>query len=152
MQPARWLQSTTPLPRLPGSPTPFKLLFGRDVRSQIDAVTPELDGSDFLQHGGIHNFVADRKEAWREVAKVRDALLKRHEIRQHQRSRRNAGIQRASAGTKVKGGGSGDGARSGLDTLARRRAPQTCTRKMDRTVKGFRHSHPRLVLSRRSLR
>ena len=91
-------------PRLSGSPTPFELLFGRDVRSQIDAVTPELDGSDFLQHGGLHNFVADRKEAWREVTKVRHALLKRHEIRQHQRSRRNAGIQRASAGTKVKRG------------------------------------------------
>ena len=83
VQPALWLQRKTPLPRLPGSPTPFKLLFERDVCSQIDAVTPELDGSDFLQQEGLHNFVADRKEAWREVTKVRDALLQRHEIRQH---------------------------------------------------------------------
>ena len=36
------------------------------------------------------------------MTKARDALLKRHEIRQYQRSRRNVGIQRASAGTKVK--------------------------------------------------
>ena len=57
MQPAPWLQRTTPLPRLSDSPTPLKLLFGRDVRSQIDAVTPELGCSDFLQHGGLHNFV-----------------------------------------------------------------------------------------------
>ena len=104
VQPALWLQRRTPLPRIPGSPTPFELLFGRDVRSQIGAVTPELDGSDFLQHGGLHNFVADRKEAWREVTKVRDALLKRHEIRPRQCSPRNAGIQRASDGTKAKKG------------------------------------------------
>ena len=74
------------------------------MRSQIDAVTPELDGSDFLQRGGLHNFVAGRKEAWREVTKVRDALLKWHEIRPHQCSPRNAGIQRASDGTKEKRG------------------------------------------------
>ena len=104
VQPVLWLQRTKPLPWLPGSPTHFKLLLGRHVRSQIDAGAPELDGSDFLQHGGLHDFVADRKEAWRGVTKVRDALLKRHEIRQHKRSRRNAGIQNASAGTKVKRG------------------------------------------------
>ena len=72
-----------PLPQLPGSPTLFRLLFGRDVRSPIDPVTPELDGSNCFQHGGLHNFIADRKEAWREVTKEDDALLKRHETRQH---------------------------------------------------------------------
>ena len=97
MQPALWLQRTTPLPRLQGNPTPFKLLFGRDVHSQIDEVTPELETSDFLQHGGLPNFFADRKEAWREVTRERDVLLKRRELRQHQRSRSNADIQRASA-------------------------------------------------------
>ena len=104
VQPALWLQRTTPLPRIPDSPTPFTLLFGLDVRSQIDAVTPKLDGSDFLQHGGLHNFVAGHKEAWREVTKVQDALLKRYKIRQHHRSPRNAGIQRVLAATKAKRG------------------------------------------------
>ena len=104
MQPAHWLQRTTPPPRLPCSPTPFGLLFGRDVRSQIDEVTPELDSSDFLLHGGLHSFVADSREAWREVTRERDALLKRHELRLHQRSGSNSDIRRASAGTKVKKG------------------------------------------------
>ena len=102
VQPALWLQRTTPFRGASGQPHSFKLLFGRDLRSQINAVTPELDGSDFLQYGGLHNFVADHKESWREVTKVRAALLNRHKVRQQQRSLHNAGVQRASAGTKVK--------------------------------------------------
>ena len=149
VQPALWLQRTTPFPRLPGCPALFK----RNVRSQIDALTPEVDGSDFVQHGGLHNFVADRKEAWREVTKVRDALLKRHEIRQHLRSRRNAGIQRASAGAKVKRGNlvmvqEADSALWHEGAVHRKLVHEKWTR----TVEGFRQNHPRRVLSRRPQR
>ena len=49
-------------PPASGQPHSLKLLFGRDLRSQINAVTPELNGSDVLQYGGLHNFVADRKD------------------------------------------------------------------------------------------
>lgn len=70
--------------RLPGNATPFRVLFGGDVRTQIDAVLPELDGSD-LQGGGMHIFVADSKDAWVKVQEAPDALQRRHELQQHRR-------------------------------------------------------------------
>lgn len=51
-------KSTTQL-WLPGSATTFPLLFGRDVCTQIDAVSPELDRS-YFKGGVTHIFVADR--------------------------------------------------------------------------------------------
>ena len=47
---ACWIQRTTPNPRLPSSGTPFRILFGRDARSNLDALTPALD-DDTLPHG-----------------------------------------------------------------------------------------------------
>lgn len=80
VQPALWPQRTKPLPWPPGSPTPFRLRFGRGVLSPVDAIAPEFDGSDFLQHCGLRIVVADRKEPWREVTGDRNAVGKRHEL------------------------------------------------------------------------
>ena len=43
VQPAVYIHRTTPDLRLPGKPTPFRLFFGRDVRTQLDATHPEID-------------------------------------------------------------------------------------------------------------
>ena len=43
VQPALWLYRTNPDPRLPGKATPFRLLFGRDCRTQMDATSPSPD-------------------------------------------------------------------------------------------------------------
>ena len=60
MQLAVWLHRTTPYPNVPDKATPFRLLFGRDSRTQVDAATPTLDGENL---GGLHTFIADRREA-----------------------------------------------------------------------------------------
>ena len=52
-----WLHRTMHDPHLPSKATSFSLLFVRDARTQIDAVTPEVDGRDIK--GGLHSFVAD---------------------------------------------------------------------------------------------
>ena len=90
---------TTPDLRLPGKPTPFRLFFGRDARTQLDATHPEIDGGDF--RGGMHSYVADKRQAYKEVRDVRVALLKRQEDRQKSRESRNAEIGRTSVGTRV---------------------------------------------------
>ena len=47
-----WLHWTIPDPRLPGKANPFRLLFGRDCRTQIDATSPSSDdeGMDELRN------------------------------------------------------------------------------------------------------
>ena len=74
VQPALWIHRTTPDLRLTGKPTPFGLFFGRDARTQLDATHPEIDGGDF--RGGMHSYVADKRQAYKEVRDVRVALLK----------------------------------------------------------------------------
>ena len=88
VQPALWIHRTTPDLRLPGKPTPFRLFFGRDAPTQLDATHPEIDGGDF--RGGMHSYVADKRQAYKEVRDVRVALLKRQEDRQKSRESRNA--------------------------------------------------------------
>ena len=68
MQPGLWLHRTSPDPRLPGSPIPIRLLFGRDVRTQIEAVSPDLDNSE-LMGTGLHSLIANKQEDWRHVFK-----------------------------------------------------------------------------------
>ena len=65
LQPALWIHRTTPDLLLPGKPTPFRLFFGRDARTQLDATHPEIYGGDF--RGGMHSYVADKRQAYKEL-------------------------------------------------------------------------------------
>ena len=62
--PACWIQRVTPDPSQPSSPTPFRLLFGRDTRIQLDSITPVVDGVEY--QGGLDAFVADQQQASRD--------------------------------------------------------------------------------------
>ena len=86
-------------PALTGEANPPCFFFGRDARMQRDATLPKIDGGDF--RGGMHSYVADKRQAYKEVRNVRVARLKRHEDRQKRRESRNAEIGRASVGTRV---------------------------------------------------
>ena len=99
VQPALWIHRITPNLRLPGEPTVFRLFFGRDARRQLDATHSEIDGGDF--RGGMHSYVAENRQAYKEVRDVRMALSKRHEDRQKRREGRNAKIGCTSVGTRV---------------------------------------------------
>ena len=59
VQSALWLHRTTPDPRLPDKATPFRLLFGRDCRTQMDATSPSPDDEGI---DGLHNLIADKTE------------------------------------------------------------------------------------------
>ena len=59
VQPALWLHRTTPDPRLPGKATPFRLLFVRDCRTQMDATLPSPDDEGM---DGLHNLIANKTE------------------------------------------------------------------------------------------
>ena len=63
VQLALWIRRTTPDLRVPGQPTPFRIFFGRDARTHLDATHPEIDGGDF--RGGMHSYVADKRHACR---------------------------------------------------------------------------------------
>ena len=43
--PACWIQWVTPDPSLPANMMPFRILFGRDARTQIDTWTLNIDGT-----------------------------------------------------------------------------------------------------------
>ena len=91
--PACWIQRVTSDPSLPSSPTPFRLLFGRDARTQLDSIVPVVDGVEY--QGGLHAFVADQQQAFREV---HEALEKRQAAKDRSRRSHNDGIGRASPG------------------------------------------------------
>ena len=101
VQPALWLHRPTPDPRLPGKATPFRLLIGRDYRTEMEATSPSPndEGMD-----GLHNPIADKSENLRQVNKVRKHLQHHHEQRRLRREHHNAGIRRTSTGTQVKQG------------------------------------------------
>ena len=99
VQPALWIHRIATNVRLPGEPTPFRLFVGRDARTQLDASHPEIDGGDF--RGGMHSYVADKRQAYKEVRDVRMALSKRHEDRKKNSKSRNAEIGCTSVGTRV---------------------------------------------------
>ena len=71
MQPALWLYRTTPDLRLPGKATPFRLLFGRDYCTQMDAISSSLDDEGM---DGLNNHIADKSENLRQVQEVRKDL------------------------------------------------------------------------------
>jgi len=95
--PACWIQRVTPDPSLPSSPTPFRLLFGRDARTQLDSITPVVDGVEYK--GGLDAFVADKQQAFREVRK---ALEERKTMKDQRRQSHNDGIGRVSPGRQAK--------------------------------------------------
>ena len=59
----------TPGPALPSNATPFRVLFGRNVRKQIDTMTP-LDGSEF--RGELDTFATNQHQALVEVKAVQE--------------------------------------------------------------------------------
>ena len=101
VQPAIWLHRTTPDPRLPDKATPFRLQFGRDCRTQMDATSPSPDNEGIV---GLHNLIADKSGNLRLLQEVRKDLQHRHEQRRLRREHQNAGIRRTSTGTRVKPG------------------------------------------------
>ena len=103
VQPALWLHRTSPDPRLPGSPTPFRLLFRRDVRTQIEAVSPDLDNSE-LMGTGLQSLIDNKEEDWRHVLKSETYQKALQATRDQERTRVNNSIAHHSAGVKAKRG------------------------------------------------
>ena len=101
VQSSLWLHRTTLDPRLPGKATPFRLLFGRDCRTQMDAASPSLDDEGM---DGLHNLIAGKSENLRQMKKARKDLQHRHEQRRLRREHHNAGIRLPSTGTRLKQG------------------------------------------------
>ena len=101
MKLALWLHRTSPDPRLPGSPTPFRLLFGHDVHTQIEAVPPDLDNSE-LMGTDLHSLIANKQEDWRHVLKSETYQRALQATRDQERTRANNSIARYSAGVKAK--------------------------------------------------
>ena len=103
-----WIRAAAPM-AAPDNPRPsatkqghlFRLLFGGDGRTQMDATSPSPDGEGV---DGLHNLIADKSENLRQVQEVRKDLQHRHEQRRLRRERLNAGIRRTSTGTLVKQG------------------------------------------------
>ena len=96
---ACWIQRTTPDPCLPSGGTPFRILFGRDARTNLDALTPTLDGDGFRT--GLDNFVAEKQQTFLEL---RGILKKRQEDKNKRRVRHNAAIMRHSSGERARVG------------------------------------------------
>ena len=101
VQPTLWLHRTTHDLRLPGKVTPFRSLFGRGCRTQMDATLPSLDDEGM---DGLHNLIAEKSENLRQVQKVCKYLQHRYKQRRLRREHHNAGIRRTSTGTQVKQG------------------------------------------------
>ena len=92
--------NSRPLAARQGHPL-FRLLFGRDCRTQMDATSPSPDDEGM---DGLHNFIADKSENLRRVQEGCKDLQHRHEKRCLRREHHNAGIRRTSTGTRVKQG------------------------------------------------
>jgi hypothetical protein len=99
VQSALWLHRTALDLRLPGKTNPFRLLFGRDCRTQMDATSssPDNDGMD-----GLRNLIAVKSEYLRQDAEVCKDLQYRHEQKGLQREHHSVGISLTSTGTQLK--------------------------------------------------
>ena len=95
---ACWIQRTTPDPCLPSGGTPFRILFGRDAHTNLDALTPALDDGF---RTGMDNFVADKHQTFLEL---REILKKRQEDKNRRRVRLSAAIMRHSSGERARVG------------------------------------------------
>lgn len=67
-----WIKRTMPDPLLPKELTPFHVLYGRNLRTQLDAPIQQLDG--YAGSEGQHNFMENQRHTFLEV---RNALRKR---------------------------------------------------------------------------
>ena len=74
---ATWIHRVTPDESLPGGASPYRILFGREPRSHIDAMTQALDGDSFGQ--GLERTVTDQQRMTQEI------LRQRHEARNRKR-------------------------------------------------------------------
>ena len=90
---ATWIHRVSPDTKLPGGASPYGVLFGRDPRSHLDAVTPALDDNSLGQ--GREQTVADQQRMTREI------LAYRHAAHIRQRGRRNACVVRESPGAQA---------------------------------------------------
>jgi len=72
-----WIHRIIPDTRLPGKAAPFRMFFGRDLHIQLEALHLEIDSDAFC--GGLHNYVADQHQYFKEVWNARKVLLQRHD-------------------------------------------------------------------------
>ena len=93
------VQLTTPDLCIPSGGTPFRILFGRDARTNLDALTPVLDGHSFFT--GLNNFVAEKQQTFRELGGI---LERRKEENNRRRARHNAAIKRSSSDLQTRVG------------------------------------------------
>ena len=97
---ASWILRNTPDPCLPSGRTPFRIFFGHDARTNLDALTPGLDGDDFRT--GLNNFVAEKHQTFLELWGI---LKKRQEDKNRRRVRHNAANMRHSSVERARVGG-----------------------------------------------
>jgi len=53
------------------------MFFGRDLHIQLEALHLEIDSDAFC--GGLHNYVADQHQYFKEVWNARKVILQRHD-------------------------------------------------------------------------
>ena len=78
---------------MPAAVSAFEVLFGRQPRTQLDAISPQVDGGT----PGLElvNFVEERKKRFKEV---RELLERRNQSKEAERLKRNAQMKRKSIG------------------------------------------------------
>ena len=80
-----------------------------DVRTQIETVSPELDGSE-LMGTGLHSRIAHKQQDWRHLLKSETYQKALQATWDQERARVNNSIARHSAGVQAKKKRSGFGA------------------------------------------
>ena len=94
---ACWIKRTTPDTTLPTGVSPFEVLFGRQPRTQLDAISPQVDGGTSGME--LVNFVEERKKRFKEV---RELLERRNQSKEAECLKRNAQMKRKSIGEEAK--------------------------------------------------
>ena len=96
---ACWVKRTTPDTTLPSAISPFEVLFGRKPRTQLDALTPQVNGEASGQ--GLVEFVEERKRRLREVYEL---LRRRNEVKEADRVKHDTKMKKRSVGVEAKVG------------------------------------------------
>lgn len=79
---ASWIRQISPDPTLPNAVIPFRILFGRKLRTTLDALMSETDAGPDM--GGVDTFfVQEQRRGFKEVRVI---LSERHQQRQAARS------------------------------------------------------------------